>query len=83
MLIQTVQDTVSSVRTLESEGQIAQQGPVGVERFMLQQDKLYVVAAVVLLIWLGIAAYLIANDRRIARLERALDARDRAAPPGA
>jgi len=83
MLIQTVQDTVSSVRTLESGGQIAQQGPVGVERFMLQQDKLYVVAAVVLLIWLGIAAYLLSNDRRIARLERALDARDRAAPPGA
>ena len=50
--------------------------PTPLEAVMLQQDKLYVVAAVVLLIWLGIAALLLANDRRLARLERALDLRD-------
>ena len=32
-------------------------------------DKLYVVLGVVLIIWLGIAAYLVRTDRRIARLE--------------
>ena len=44
--------------------------PVGSEHFMLQQDKLYVVLGVVLIIWLGISAYLVRTDRRLARLER-------------
>lgn len=52
--------------------------PTPLETVMLQQDKLYVVAAVLTLIWLGIAWLLLANDRRLARLERALDARDAA-----
>ena len=50
--------------------------PTPLETIMLQQDKLYVVAAVLTLIWLGVAWLLLANDRRLDRLERALDARD-------
>lgn len=47
--------------------------PLGLERFMVQQDKLYVVVAVVLIIWIGLALFLLRTDRRIAQLERRLD----------
>ncbi len=50
--------------------------PTPLEAVMLQQDKLYVVAAVLFLIWMGLLVLLYRNDRRLARLERALDARD-------
>ncbi|PSQ80811.1 MAG: hypothetical protein BRD46_03510 [Bacteroidetes bacterium QS_8_68_15] len=43
------------------------------ERTMLAQDKLYVVLAVVVLIWLGVAALLVRTDRRLANLERRFD----------
>ena len=65
-------ETTASVRQLLPEDAPA----VGIERTMLQQDKLYVVAAVVLLIWLGVAAFLFATDRRLDRLERDLARRD-------
>ena len=42
----------------------------GIESLMLAQDKIYVVLAVVLIIWLGIAFYLYRTDRKISRLER-------------
>ncbi len=49
--------------------------PVGLEAVMLQQDKLYVVLAVVLIIWFGVLFFLFRTDRRLARLERDLEAR--------
>ncbi len=66
------QDSVAapSVRTLT---EVPNAAPVGLERYMLQQDKLYVVLAVVLIIWLGIAFYLFRTDRRIDRLEREIE----------
>ena len=42
----------------------------GFERTMLSEDKLYVVLAVVLVIWFGILLILIRNDRKISALER-------------
>ena len=42
----------------------------GFESLMLAQDKIYVVLAVVLIIWLGIAFYLYHTDRKLSRLER-------------
>jgi hypothetical protein len=42
------------------------------ESVMLAEDKLYVVLAVVLIIWFGILVVLFRTDRRIARLERTL-----------
>lgn len=42
----------------------------GIERIMLAEDKLYVVLAVVLIIWIGIVFFLYRTDRKIARLER-------------
>jgi CcmD family protein len=53
---------------------IPTQAPVGLERFMLAEDKLYVVLAVVLIIWIGLAVYLFRTDRKIRALERAVDA---------
>ena len=57
----------------------AAQGAGGLEQVMLSQDKLYVVLAVVLVVWAGILFLLIRTDRRLARVERELDGRD--APP--
>ena len=44
--------------------------PLPLERVMLAEDKLYVVLAVVLVIWFGLLYFLFRTDRRIARLER-------------
>ncbi len=45
------------------------------ERVMLAQDKLYVVLAVVLIIWIGLAYFLLRTDRKLDRLERAVESR--------
>ena len=59
------------------------QQPDALEQTMLAQDKLYVVLAVVLIIWIGLAVFLYRTDRKIDRLERKLDARisDESASP--
>ena len=49
-------------------GHVEASGPA---RLLFEQDKLYTVVAVLLLIWLGLAALLLRNDRRLSRLERA------------
>lgn len=49
------------------------QAPDGLERVMLPDGKIYVVLAVVLLIWFGLVAMLVRTDRKIDRLERRLD----------
>jgi CcmD family protein len=46
--------------------------PEGIERVMLAEDKLPVVLAVVLVIWLGLLLFLFLTDRRLARIEREL-----------
>lgn len=47
--------------------------PRALDQIMGQGGKIYVVMAVVLIIWLGIVTYLFRTDRKIARLERRLD----------
>jgi len=49
------------------------QSPQGLEQVMLVEGKIYVVLAVVLIIWLGLLAVLFRTDRKIDRLERRLD----------
>ena len=44
---------------------------------MLAEDKLPVVLAVVLIVWAGILLLLLRTERRLARLERTLDERER------
>lgn len=45
------------------------------ERIMLSHDKLYVVLAVVLIIWIGLALFIVRTDKKLGALERALDER--------
>ncbi len=79
-------DSLPPADTADAYGEVwartgtAEPPPLGLERYMLQQDKLYVVLAVVLLIWFGLLFFLFRTDRRIARLERTLN---REAPPPA
>jgi hypothetical protein len=51
------------------------QQPDGFERAMMADGKIYVVLAVVLIIWLGLLFMLFRTDRKLDRLEDALDAR--------
>jgi CcmD family protein len=46
----------------------------GLERVMLADGKIYVVLAVVLVIWFGLLYYLFRTDRRLDRLERQVEA---------
>lgn len=65
-------DTASTYDTTWTE-KPETETPDGLERVMLADGKIYVVLAVVLLIWFGLLAVLIRTDRKIDRLERSLD----------
>lgn len=43
------------------------------EAAMLDNDKLFVVLAVVLIIWAGVLIFVYSTDRRLARLERRIE----------
>ena len=43
------------------------------EQIMLSNDKIYVVLAVVLLIWIGFIFFVYRTDRRISQVERSLE----------
>ena len=49
---------------------IPTQAPSALESIMLSHDKLYVVLAVVLIIWIGISIFLVRSDKRLSELER-------------
>jgi hypothetical protein len=49
--------------------EIPVQEPEGLERAMLSEDKIFVVLAVVLIIWMGIVWMIYRTDRRLTRLE--------------
>ncbi len=51
-------------------GAVPTQAPGPIEQVMLSEDKLFVVLAVVLLIWIGISIFVLRTDRRIDALER-------------
>lgn len=51
------------------------QQPEGIERIMLSEDKLFVVLAVVLIIWAGIAFFVLRTDRKLDHVERTLKER--------
>lgn len=65
-------DSVSSYDTTWAE-QPASQAPEGLDRVMGAEGKIYVVLAVVLIIWVGLLYVLFRTDRKIDRLERRLD----------
>ena len=63
--------TIALLDTAAAQG-LAVRPPEGLERVMLSEDKLPVVFAVVLVIWLGLLLFLFFTDRRLARIEREL-----------
>ena len=73
-------DTTVAVLDPEAAQAVSEQPPQGMERVMLADDKLPVVLAVVLIVWLGVLALLVRTDRRLARVERQLDERDGGRP---
>jgi len=64
--LRAAQDTVVSILDIPTRP------PEGIERVMLAEDKLYVVLAVVLVIWFGLLAFLFMTERRLRRLEAQL-----------
>jgi CcmD family protein len=50
--------------------EVPTQQPAGFERIMLADGKIYVVLAVVLIIWFGLIAFLFRTDRKLDRLEQ-------------
>lgn len=69
----TTQDQSAPYDTVWGATEVPAQPQGDLERVMLSHDKIYVVLAVVLLIWFGIVYFLYRTDRRIRRLERSLD----------
>lgn len=61
--------------TVWSGEEVPVQESEGLERVMLSQDKLYVVLAVVLIIWIGLTMLVFRTDRKLAQLERKIDQR--------
>ncbi|GAB5534096.1 MAG: hypothetical protein Rubg2KO_03450 [Rubricoccaceae bacterium] len=66
-------DTTIAVLDTPAAQAITEQPPQGIERPMLAQDRLPVVLAVVLIVWIGILLLLIRTERRLSRVERSLD----------
>ncbi len=56
-------------------GNIPTQDLSRLEQIMLSNDKLFVVLAVVLIIWFGIVVLLLRNDRRLKEVERSVEER--------
>jgi hypothetical protein len=65
-------DTTIALLDTAAAQAVAEQPPRGIERTMLAEDKLPVVLAVVLIVWAGVLLLLFRNERRLARIERAL-----------
>ncbi len=69
-------DTAEAIYdTLWAASEVPTRAPEGIERVMLAEDKLYVVLAVVLIIWFGLIFLLLRTDRRLDNLERELEDR--------
>lgn len=68
-------NTVTPSEMQQTQTEIPVQELTDLESVMLAQDKLYVVLAVVLIIWIGIAYFILRTDRKLNRLERTLTER--------
>lgn len=58
--------------TVWSQTEVPVQEPSPIERVMLAEDKLYVVLAVVLIIWLALILLVFRTDRKLRKLERTI-----------
>lgn len=74
-IIQDAQDASQSTAydSLWAGSEVPTQALSGMEQVMLSNDKLYVVLAVVLIIWIGIVILLLRNDARLKSVERTME----------
>jgi CcmD family protein len=61
--------------TIWGQAEVPVQEPTPLERVMLAEDKLYVVLAVVLIVWLALILFVFRTDRKLRKLERTLEER--------
>lgn len=66
-------DTTVALLDTAAAQAFTERPPQGLDRVMLAEDKLPVVLAVVLVIWLGVLLLLFRTGRRISRIERTLN----------
>ncbi|MDA0378348.1 MAG: hypothetical protein O2899_02560 [Bacteroidetes bacterium] len=77
-LLTDIQDQAAQSTAYDSiwaGGAVPTQEYSGLEQVMLAHDKLYVVLAVVLIIWFGIVILLLRNDARLKAVERTIEER--------
>lgn len=73
-LLQDAQDAnQTAYDSVWAGGDVPTQALSGMEQVMLANDKLYVVLAVVLIIWIGIVILLLRNDARLKSVERTME----------
>lgn len=70
----TAYDSVWSGRSNPTAEVPVAQNSTPMERVMLSHEKIYVVLAVVLIIWFGLVALIFRTDRRLRSVERRLEA---------
>ena len=70
----TTQDATSTVYdSVWANPEVPTKAADGLEAVMLAQDKLYVVLAVVLIIWIGLVVFVLRTDQRLRNLERSVE----------
>lgn len=72
-LLQEAQDASTAYDSVWAGGDVPTQALSNMEQVMLAHDKLYVVLAVVLIIWIGIVILLLRNDARLKSVERTIE----------
>ena len=71
----TSQTTATAYDSIWAHTEALPQTASGLDQVMLSQDKLFVVLAVVLIIWFGLVFLIFRTDRKLDRLERTLQER--------
>jgi hypothetical protein len=71
--LQEAQDASTAYDSVWAGGDVPTQALSNMEQVMLAHDKLYVVLAVVLIIWIGIVILLLRNDARLKSVERTIE----------
>ena len=75
---QAIQDTTQAAPSTAYDSvwanpEVPTKAADGLEAVMLAQDKLYVVLAVVLIIWIGLILFVLRTDQRLRSLERSVE----------
>ena len=71
----TTQTTNTAYDSVWANPDMPVQTVSSLDQLLLAQDKLFVVLAVVLIIWFGLVFFVFRTDRKLSRLERTLDER--------